>query len=65
MKVSKFFINYVKEQKIIKILKNAVLNSIANPDSKKSIRHAITEEYIGKVDGLCSNRIVDYLIKNK
>lgn len=46
-------------------LENAVLNSIANPDSKKSIRHAITEEYIGKVDGLCSNRIVDYLIKNK
>ena len=45
-------------------LKNAVLNTIDNPDSKKCMRHAITEEYIGKVDGLCSKRIVDYLRDN-
>jgi len=46
-------------------LKNAVLNTVANPDSKKSIRNSITDEYVGKVDGLCSERIVDYLRENK
>ena len=46
-------------------LKNAVLDTIANPNSKKSIRHSITKEYVGKVDGLCSRRIVDYLKENK
>ena len=46
-------------------LKNAVLNTVANPDSKKSIRNSITDEYVGKVDGLCAERIVDYLRENK
>tara|TARA_B100000579_G_C22798686_1_gene838539 strand:+ start:317 stop:1390 length:1074 start_codon:yes stop_codon:yes gene_type:complete len=48
-----------------KNLKNAVLNTISYPDSKKSIRNTITQDYVGKVDGLCSKRIVEYLRDNK
>jgi hypothetical protein len=48
-----------------KELKSCVEQAVKQPDTKQAVRQAITDEYVGKVDGHCSQRIVNYLLENK
>lgn len=48
-----------------KELKSVVDEQIANPESFAAQRAKYTHELAGKVDGLCSQRIVDYLLSEK
>ena len=48
-----------------KNLKSVVDEQIANPESFAAQREKYTSELAGKVDGLCSQRIVDYLLSDE
>jgi hypothetical protein len=47
-----------------KALTQCVKNAVDNSKAKQNIRAQVTEEYVGKVDGQCAKRIVDYLLKH-
>lgn len=46
-------------------LKKCINEALDDPDAKQAIRRSVIDEYVGKVDGLCSQRIVNYLVENK
>ena len=42
----------------------ANIGLLLDSQAKLNIRAQVTEEYVGKVDGQCAKRIVDYLLKH-
>ncbi|WP_371189256.1 CDP-glycerol glycerophosphotransferase family protein [Thalassotalea maritima] len=45
-------------------LANCVKQSLEQPNAKSAIRNKITEQYVGRVDGQCAQRIVEYILAN-
>lgn len=59
------YANVAIHAKKYKNLKKLVEQQLAEPESLANIRLSLSEKLAGKMDGKASNRIVQYLIKNK
>ncbi|EGI72582.1 CDP-glycerol:poly(glycerophosphate) glycerophosphotransferase [Pseudoalteromonas distincta] len=59
------YANVAIHAKKYKNLKKLVEQQLAEPESLANIRLSLSEKLAGKMDGKASNRIVQYLMKNK